>query len=153
MLWNMAILACSSALATASFWASRSCLTACCLLLQSSFLDSLHHHAMQRCTNLPCNIALIFHVIPRSVALIFHVTDSLECLLTFQHLVKAHLTVLVCLPILSCQCDYRRKNWQLDKEARARDHMLQRTQCSVQKIQTSMAAVVPVSYCCATPAC
>ena len=41
MLWNIAILACSWALAAASFCDNRSCLTACCLLRQSSFLASL----------------------------------------------------------------------------------------------------------------
>ena len=82
MLWNMAILACSSALAAASFCASRSCLTACCLILQSSFLDSLHHRA------------------------IFHVTHPLDfCSLFDTYLVRIRLTVLVCLPMVSRQCD------------------------------------------------
>ena len=42
MLWNIAILACSCASAATSFCVKRSCFTACCLLLQSSFLASLY---------------------------------------------------------------------------------------------------------------
>ncbi len=85
----------------------------CCLLLQSSFLDSLHmhHHAvfasMQHCNNLACNIALIFHAIPCSLALIHHVTDLLHCCSLIDTLSEFFWTVVICLPMLSCQCDYR----------------------------------------------